>query len=199
MSNIKQTLFELGQELVVEFCNRNGLVVPKLKGKPPNARNSYQATGLYDPRNNGTIYVDVKACATLGKSGASWSWPGYVIDRTPYGVHAHELGHHVDSLLAASPYQATLGWTGYLSKHTRLKSQEPQLTSYAPNDAEWFAEMFRLFCTNSDLLRLVRPKTYKALMRWFTPVVWESYRVVLKEAPERTKQQADKKIREAQR
>lgn len=38
------------------------------------------------------------------------------------------------------------------------------ITSYAPNAMEWFAEIFRLFVTNPDLLKLIRPKAYKAIL-----------------------------------
>ena len=40
------------------------------------------------------------------------------------------------------------------------------LTSYCPNNAEWFAEMFRLSITNSQLLQQLRPRTYKLKVQW---------------------------------
>ena len=43
------------------------------------------------------------------------------------------------------------------------------MTGYYPNDNEWFAEMFRLFVTNPDLLRLLRPCTHALMVaRWLT-------------------------------
>jgi hypothetical protein len=197
MSQIKDELFKLGQQLVKRFCHLNGMPQPLLKGKPPKSLNKWQATGLYDPSDGGIIYVDVTACATLGTSGASWSWPGYVIDRTPYGVHCHELGHHMDSCWSASPYRPTLGWQGGLSPRIYDESKEPPITTYAPNKAEWFAECFRLFCTNPSLLKHIRPRTYALIRQRFKPVDYKPWRTVLAEAPGRTIQQAEKKIRDA--
>lgn len=45
------------------------------------------------------------------------------------------------------------------------ESGELPITSYAPNPAEWFAEIFRLFVTNHGLLKQLRPKTYNILLR----------------------------------
>lgn len=52
----------------------------------------------------------------------------------------------------------------YSSKYSEIvmnESGEKPLTSYCPNPAEWFAEMFRLFMTNAKLLECVRPKTFR--------------------------------------
>ena len=119
----------------------------------------------------------------------AWSYPGYVIDRTPHGVLAHELGHHVDCTLSTK--KGSYG--GDFSQQMRVKVNEPKLTNYCPNDWEWFAEMFRLFVTNSDLLRVVRPRTYSALCERFQPVITAGWRDVLRDAPQRTIEQAAKK------
>lgn len=196
MSEIKKLLYLEGQSLVRSFCALNKIPCPRLKGDPPDAVNSYQATGLYSPSpiGKGTIYVSICESATVGKAGAAWSYPGYVIDRTPYGVHAHELGHHVDSLYAPFPYRPTLGWQGGLSGRVCEAVDEERLTNYCPNVAEWFAEMFRLFVTNPDLLRLLRPQTYRQIRQRFECCEQRRWREVLEFAPDRTIAQCEKKI-----
>ena len=100
---------------------------------------------------NGKIDIWPNMCASPGMAGRQWSYPGYVVDRTPFGVLAHELGHHVDGQHGPSG--------GTLSHEWRSVDPEP-LTGYCPNDNEWFAELFRLFVTNPDLLSRVRPKVF---------------------------------------
>lgn len=50
------------------------------------------------------------------------------------------------------------------------KAKEAALTSYAPDPAEWFAEITRLFVTNSALLYFVRNRTWKILREQWRPV-----------------------------
>lgn len=164
----KLDLAEAGREAVLAFCDINGLLRPTLGGEVPGRR----SCGLYDPRTN-TIYVTPSHCAALGRGGSCWSWPGHMVDRTPYGVYCHELGHHVDHRLRLLP---------------KIKSREPALTGYCPNRAEWFAEMFRLFVTNPDLLCRVRPLVYDELANTIglTPPVCQGWQTVLAGAPART-------------
>lgn len=56
---------------------------------------------------------------------------------------------------------------GIVAASWRAETKEKPLTNYCPNDNEWFAELFRLFVTNPDLLSRVRKKIYpKFLERW---------------------------------
>jgi predicted lipoprotein len=81
----------------------------------------------------------------------------------------------------------------------RGQSGEKPITSYCPNDAEWFAEMFRVFVTNPDLLRLVRPRTHREMVSaGLKPVFSESWRERLKDAPERTLKAAERQVEAAQ-
>jgi hypothetical protein len=158
---------------------------PAVKQDPIAAR---LGTCAFYRHHQTTIWIP--ACANIGYGGRAWSYPGYVIDRTPYGVLQHELGHAAD--LAKG-----IGRSGYYSNFSvnmRKAAQEDRITGYCPNDAEWFAEMFRLFVTNSDLLKKLRPRTYAALKEHFKPVIDKPWRKVLKDAPERTIAQAAKKI-----
>jgi hypothetical protein len=103
----------------------------------------------------------------------------------------HELGHHVDVLRAARDR------TGATSASAcAARSGEKAITSYCPNDAEWFAEMFRVFVTNPDLLRLVRPRTYRELVgrRRFKPVFTDTWRDRLQGAPARTITAAERHV-----
>ena len=174
----KEQMAEAGLLLAKRFISANSIVAPFIDihyFKRPKS-----GCGYY---SNNMIVVYVKATAAIGKSGQAWSYPGYAIDRTAYGVIQHELGHHVDKLA---------GWK--LSSRVRKLSGEKPLTGYAPDDAEWFAEMFRLFCTNPSLLRLIRPKTYAVLREQFESVEKRGWRNVLFDAPKRTLSQSLKKI-----
>src|SRR5690606_2929539 len=140
------------------------------------------------------IKVCVEACAAPGYGGRAWSWPGYVIDRTPYGVYAHELGHHVDVQLS----DVRGRYTGDFSRKLRARSMEQPITGYCDNDGEWFAEIFRLFCTNPDLLKRLRPVTYGLITDHVKPVVAKPWRAVLANAPARTVAMAARKVATAQ-
>lgn len=120
------------------------------------------------------VVVLVDKCA---HRNPQFSWPGFISDRTPLGVLAHETGHYVD-------------WKcGDVASRICKLTKEQAITSYAPNSQEWFAEMFRLFVTNPDLLRIIRPKTYVELTKGLglSPVVTASYQEVLEgaQAPSR--------------
>lgn len=187
MNPEKMGLLDMGWALVESFCELNGIEAPALQVHRAWGIN---ACGYYRPE---TVYICPPRCASIGRSGMAWSYPGYVIDRTPYGVVAHELGHHVDYV--RSEDKGAYG--GDFSVAVRKASGEPKLTNYCPNDWEWFAEMFRLFVTNPTLLRAVRPRTYYELIgEGFQPLPLGPWREVLARAPERTFKQAEKKALE---
>lgn len=169
----KFNLYNSGLKRMNKFLKLNPHVqTPKLTALFPWDRYfSLNSCGFFRPDVG--INIMVSKCASLGYGGPAWSWPSYVIDRTPFGVIAHELGHHVDYFKFGFK---SFRWTGEYSISIRKKSGEEKITSYCPNDAEWFAEMFRLFVTNPDLLRLLRPKTYELLCNDFSPIMdltWE--------------------------
>lgn len=148
----------------------------------------------YRPKDG--IVIMVEKCAILGMGGRAWSWPGYAIDRTPYGVIAHELAHHLDFWVSKTP-------SPHFSTRIYELSGEPPLTGYLGTDShpltrkmEWFAENMRLFITNPDLCGELRPKFYRAVCAWgFLPCTQRSWRDVLAdfEAPARIIEQAAKK------
>lgn len=147
----RRSLLHDGQAHIAKWCIGNSILVPTVVIDP--APTVFDTCAYY---RDGIITIWPEACANLGMSGRLWSWPGYVVDRTPYGVVAHELGHHVDSAHgAAGGIQAPI-W--------RRQTNDAPITSYCPNDNEWFAEIFRLFVTNPDLLKHIRPRMFSILI-----------------------------------
>lgn len=179
----KITLAQLGVEMCKEFLLDNELVVPKFSILTPEDRYYHvNSCGFYRAKLG--VHVMPQKCANLGVAGRNWSWPGHWIDRTPYGVVAHEVGHHVHHF----HYQN--------SNYVKDESGEKKLTNYCPNDLEWFAEMFRLFLTNPDLLRLIRPRTFGLLAEEFNCISEETWQQVLHDAPERHIKLIKSKIKE---
>jgi hypothetical protein len=181
----KDELFEVGLEHITNWCRANGVAPPRVEthtGAP-----DFGVCAYY---RDGVIHIWIKSCAALGRTGRIWSWPGYVVDRTPYGVLAHELGHHVD-------------WQhgprgGYRSHVWRPLDAKP-LTGYCPNDNEWFAELFRLFVTNPDLFAHVRPQLADLFFgEWHYKVELRPWRAVLAGSP-RHVAAAENKIKAARK
>jgi hypothetical protein len=150
----KRQLFVLGQLAIERWCDANNVPRPRVEesGDPT----MFGTCAYY--RDN-VIYIAVDACAAVGMAGRAWSYPGYVVDRTPFGVLAHELGHHVERAHGAAG--------GIFASRWRQETNEAPITSYAPNVNEWFAEIFRLFVTNPNLLEQLRPGMFvRLLARW---------------------------------
>lgn len=172
----KLDLFIAGESLMNDFCSINDIEPPQI-----HERDFPFGTCAYYRKNN--IYITVSKCAHIGRGGPAWSYPGYIIDRTPYGVLQHELGHHVEEL---NPCIAETMWNE--------SKCEQKITNYCPNISEWFAEHFRLFVTNPHLHKLFRPKTHRLLSKLFTYIEDKSWQEVLNNAPERTITMTKKKI-----
>ena len=184
----KTELLEMGLERLLGFCVKNDIVAPEVHC---DEKWSFNECAYYRPTY---IRICVKQCAHIGRGGASWSYPGYTVDRTPYGVLAHELGHHCDITLSDKKYGQANRYFGNYSHSVWAASSEEKLTNYCPNTGEWFAEMFRLFVTNPDLLKVLRPKTYARLREDWEPVEDRAWQVVLSAAPGRTIAAAEKKV-----
>jgi len=185
----KQALLESGRRLVKAFCELNRIRIPHIFVVPHGKWDVSQCAYYRDQE----ITICIEECAHVGRSFRAWSWPGYTVDRTPYGVLQHELGHHCDFERGELK---GLYWSEY-SPTVRERSQEKPMTTYCPNNAEWFAEMFRVFVTNPDLLRLYRPKTYEILIKdGFKPIFKDDWRTRLKGAPQRTINAAARKCGE---
>lgn len=185
----KEQLLVSGCALVKTFCEANGLDNPTVRVYNSAQWRFDSTCAYYRPVG---IHIALHRCAHPGTAGRAWSWPGYVIDRTPHGVMAHELGHHVDHVLSGQ--KGSYG--GDFSVKLRAKTGEPKLTNYCPNDWEWFAEIFRLFVTNPDLLARVRPRTFREIEAVLKPVEERPWESVLADAPDRTVEMARRKIAE---
>lgn len=190
INEIKLQHTETGSALVRRFCAVNKIIEPRIQVK---SREQYKIdTFCAYYRPSAGIVICPDRCALIGRAGRQWSYPGHWTDRTAHGVMAHELGHHVDVLSGK-----TSGGRAYTSDYSsmiRLRSGEKPLTSYCPNDGEWFAEMFRLFTTNPDLLRLIRPQTYALIRVRYAPVINQPWIIVLADAPPRTLELVTRKL-----
>jgi len=179
MSTNKKQLANLGVNIATMFCEKNNIRMPTLHILDDENDPEYQkikrfATCGYYRRNH--VYVGVGLCA---HQNPNYSWAGFISDRTPYGVIQHELGHHVDEVKTGVDIYRNRG-AMLFSTEIRKRSGEKRITSYCPNDMEWFAEIFRLFVTNPDLLSKIRPKTYAALIdSGLKPVVTLDARTML--------------------
>ncbi len=166
----KGALAELGMNLVEEFCAANKVPPPDMHVIPEREWH-VNSCAYYRP---GEIKLCLEHCGFPAPevNSRNWTWPGSVVDREPYGVFAHELGHHVDVLVGERGGLDVWEYSSEYSTAMMKASGEAPLTSYAAtNPAEWFAEAFRLYATNPDLLFMVRPKTRLLLDKSFVPVV----------------------------
>lgn len=182
MATVKEILADIGIDTLKVFCEVNKIKEPVLhiineKEHEICVRIQRVGTCGYYRLNN--IYVGVPLCA---HQNPNYSWAAYISDRTPLGVIQHELGHYVDEVRSNKPNIYTRERSGNFSDVIRAESKEPAITSYAPDTMEWFAEIFRLFVTNPDLLKLIRPKAYEALIRHkLEPIEYKDYKSVLEE------------------
>lgn len=160
----KEELWASGVMLLKDFCRVNKIPCPTITRLQKTDRLYYMATcAYYRPT---TINIMVEKCASPGMGGMAWSWPGYIIDRTPYGVLQHELGHHVDWFLSQNESHPGEAFSLWLHRACGDDWDKP-LTGYLGTDkkpgtfeAEWFAEHFRLFVTNPLLSEKMAPKFY---------------------------------------
>lgn len=157
-ASTKRELFDAGKRRIAKWCALNDVEMPEVRESGDPAQ-----FGVCAYYRSGVIHILVKKCAAVGTAGRQWSYPGYIVDRTPYGVLAHELGHHVEQAHGATG--------GILAATWRVETGEDPITSYCPNDNEWFGEMFRLFVTNPDLLHMIRPRTFRRLRRRWPEIV----------------------------
>lgn len=159
---IKDELYNAGLVRVKAFCEANSLPVPDITDVPDEEW-SVGKCAYYRPGHIG-IRLCIKECAWPSNNNRSrnWNWPGSTTDREPYGVLCHELGHHADWHKGVDK---GLYWSEYSTSVMQEAGDEKCITSYCDNNAEWFAEMFRLFITNHALLKALKPKTHDILTR----------------------------------
>lgn len=146
----RQELYELGLGWALAALARSDLPAPTYATEHAYFLRGNDGWGLKGFYRDGHVYVNLgKTVRATRTPGYAWSFPGYKADLTPAGVVAHETGHHVDALTNHKPL---VGW-----------GAEARVTSYEPDRAESFAEAFKLFVTNPDLLRVGRPVRWRHL------------------------------------
>lgn len=143
----------------------------------------------------GRAYEFAKACGHVGwyrrpfitvfpdlctKPGTGYSFPCHISDRTFLGVMAHELGHHAHFTRPD------------VEEIRKLFPKKGRVTGYEPNIDESFAETFRLFVLNPDLLEKGRPQRYWILRDLgFRPSEDRPWQEVLRAAPTHMKRRIE--------
>lgn len=164
----KAELYLYGERLLQEVCQVNSICLPTVRLQE---LRRYRVKGCYI-RTRQRICIDLKACSSPVRiPGYRWSYPGWKSDLTPLGVMAHELGHHFWNMRRIS----RTDWADH-------RDIDGPVSSYEPTSEEAFAETFKLFCTNPDLLRLGRPSRYQFLRKHADPVVTMTWNDVLANA-----------------
>lgn len=169
----KDELAEKSVKHIQDFLKKNGLPVPEfVMHEYPDAKNKFQKTGHYS-RKEGKVYLNAANTRNpvMKPGGMQWSYPGYKVDKTPLGVLAHEIGHHIDHTKQfdtdSFPYKGE------------------KVTGYEPTVHEAIAESLRLFMLNPDLLRTIAPKRYQYFIdNGLKPTVRGSWKDVLHGAPQ---------------
>lgn len=201
----KRQLFTDGHSHILQWCTLNNVIPPRVEesGDP-------ELFGTCAYYRDGVIHISVKACAAIGVAGPTWSYPGYCVDRTPYGVLAHELGHHVDEAEGTRGGRYSKDWfveicggnidqaVRYAEEIQRNSAVEP-ISGYHDNVLEWFAEMFRLFVTNPNLLLCLRPALHAKMARQWPVQAEERYWPTVLAGSQRHVRAAENKITVAQK
>ena len=177
----KDELAERSVKHIQNFLQMNNLPVPEfVMSEYPDAKNKFQKTGHYS-RKEGKVYLNAANTRNpvMKPGGMQWSYPGYKVDKTPLGVLAHEIGHHIDHTMKfdenAFPYKGE------------------KVTGYEPTVHEAIAESLRLFMLNPDLLHTIAPKRYQFFLdNGLKPTVKQPWKEVLHGAPQAYFDQIDK-------
>jgi hypothetical protein len=152
----QDVLYTLGVTISTAFLERNVLRVPEFIARTlitERAPSGSYGCGVYLHRCS-RVVVNPYACAKPAHgTPRKWSFPGYTPDRTPVGVVAHEVGHHVDEVF--SHPSAGMKW--------REAAKGAKVSSYEPDLAEAFAESVRLFITNPAMLHAIAPARFTYL------------------------------------
>jgi hypothetical protein len=153
-----------GKSIVEAFCDFNEIKVPAFVED-----NKLNANGMYYWGKHRLLY-NIKRCRTpINVPGFAWSYTGYKSDMTVAGVLAHEFGHYIDDI--------------HKNPSKRIKKAigtESCVTSYEPNLYEIFAEAFRVFVLNPNLLQIGRPRRYNYFIELgLKPVVLDDWEYVL--------------------
>lgn len=169
----KQQLCEMSISLINDFCDLNNIPKPEFNIDWGTGTTQSKGTvcGHFTFGTN-VLHLQPNKCANPNPNG---DWPGFFYDRTCYGVMCHEFAHYVDNL-SPSLFNVKL-----ISAELRQIANEPSFNKDPKDDYEYFADVFKLFISNPDLLKLVRPNTFKLLTEKYKllPIVSDDYITVL--------------------
>lgn len=165
-NTFRRVLFNSGINLINEFSLLND--IPKVTVKVQEDSGEGLKGYYYD--NSSTLYILLENCSRINPM---YSFPGFTSNATAQGVVVHEYGHYLTSG-KFKPFKESL-------KSVKKRINEPCITSYCSNTKEWFAEQLKLFITNPELLKLIRPNTYKEFCKYWKPLDKGTYMEVLSE------------------
>lgn len=212
MTQAQDMVYYGSTKLRDEFCSLNdleGVPTPTVSVSTKRDSWKFSVCAYYRPHTGIVMCLDMCAKLAGPERSRNWNWPGSTTDRTPVGVIAHELGHHYD-YHKSEPSRRGAYWGNFSTMICQSTDEKP-ITSYAENNAEIFAEWFRLFVTNPPLLKILRPKVYRALLAaGLKPLFVEDHGRTLTwqeclranslvNVPERIVTNLDKKVAEADR
>lgn len=110
--------------------------------------------GEFKPPN--ACWVVIPECASRGYSDYRWR-----VNRTPHGVIIHEIGHYIHQILVE--YNHTTN-----QEIRQIFPPEDDITNYSDkNYRENFAESWRLFVTNKDLLEIIAEEKVEFFEKFF--------------------------------
>lgn len=180
-----KVLFNDGVSIINDFLKLNNMknIIVKIEPK----ERSFDGYCGWQDFNTNIVHIIIEKCARIN---LMYSYPNFTSNRTPQGVLIHEFGH----LITAPKYRP---WNGS-NKTIKDKVKEKCISSYAPNSNEWVAEQLKLFITNPDLLKILRPKTYNEFSKYWKPLNRGLYKEVLKYPlgyiPERIEKRLEAKL-----
>lgn len=178
----KQELYQKALELVIDSLDFWGLPHPKEFHITTPSRRRYGSGGMhFGLYSRGIVYVNVQASTQPPTTrGRVWSYPGSKTDRTAAGILCHEIGHHVVYKLAV--LGRLISWKNW---SPLWRDNKQAVTGYEPTPEEGFAETFRLYLLNPELLRQARPQRFDFVQSLgLRPITETPWKRVLKNAPE---------------
>lgn len=187
----KRQLCEMSINLIDKFCELNNIPKPKfdIDWETGTTQTEGIACGHFTFGTD-VLHLQPNRCANPNPNR---DWPGFFYDRTCYGVMCHEFAHYVDNL-SPSLFNVKL-----ISTELRQISNEPSFNKDPKDDYEYFADVFKLFVTNPDLLRITRPSVFKLLTETYklSPIILEDYKTVLNKfsAPNKIFERIDLEIK----
>lgn len=172
----KKFLFNEGVRRAKTWCNDSGFWCPPIHSvaditrigmtlnrpgvclRNPSNRDRRKIWEAYSLKFNGDsiIIINPVGCSDMEEK-ESWSYPGAITDRSPYGTVLHHLGIYLLKLKGDR-------WTNEV-----IGQYRPISSSLQGDSRGRFYEAFRLFVSNPALLKELRPDTYESFLKKVPP------------------------------